>query len=234
MPNISYTCKGEGETILFLHGWGQNKEMMLPLIEELQYKYKCVVIDLPGFGESVFCGEKSLDEYVSNLRKFLEQNDLLPKHIVGHSFGGKVALSYYLKYKDISSLSIIASPLLRPKRRVNYYFKVWMYKLKKLFNLNCKASGSEDYKNCKDEMKYFFINIVNTHFDRDVSNISIPTLLIWGDKDNKVPLDKGKKLNKKIKHSSLYVQKGGHFAYLENIQFTKLIIQQFLRRNNGV
>lgn len=233
MPNISYTCEGEGEIILFLHGWGQNKEMMLPLIEELKTKYKCVVMDLPGFGKSIFYGEKSLDEYIQNLRKFLEQKDLLPRHIVGHSFGGKVAAAYYFKYKDLSSLSFIASPLLKPKRSVRYYFKIGLYKLKKIFNLSCKKQGSIDYRTCKDNMKRFFVNVVNTHFDKVVSDVSIPTLLIWGDKDDKVPLNKGKKLNKKIKNSSLYVQNGGHFSYLENIQFTKLIIQQFLRRNKG-
>lgn len=234
MPNISYVCKGEGDVILFLHGWGQNKEMMLPLIEELEHKYKCIILDLPGFGESSYSGEKTIEEYVINLRTFLENNDLLPKCIVGHSFGGKLAALYYLKYRDIDKLIIISSPLLKPKRTIKYYLKVCLYKLKKKLKLNINSSGSEDYKNCKNEMKSFFVNVVNTHLDKQVENILIPTLLIWGDKDDKVPLNKGKRLKQKIGNSSLYVQKGGHFAYLENIQFTKLIIQQFLRRNKGV
>ena len=36
MPNISYIKEGKGEVILLLHGWGQNKEMMLPLIDNLK------------------------------------------------------------------------------------------------------------------------------------------------------------------------------------------------------
>ena len=56
-------------------------------------------------------------------------------------------------------------------------------------------------------------------------------LLIWGDKDDKVPLDRAKKIKKKIKQSDMVVEKGSHFAYLENIEFTKLVIQNFMRRN---
>ena len=59
MPNHinCYVC-GEGKVILFLHGWGQNKEMMMPLVEELKGKYKCVLLDMPGFGKSKFNGVK--------------------------------------------------------------------------------------------------------------------------------------------------------------------------------
>lgn len=233
MPNIECEVHGKGELILFLHGWGQKKEMMLPLIEELKYKYKCVIIDLPGFGNSTFNNEKNLEEYVKNIRFFLEEKDLLPKYIIGHSFGGKVALNYYLRYKDLHSIIFIASPLLKPKRTLKYYYNVYKYKLKKRFHIKQKSFGSEDYKNCSLIMKSFFVNVVNAHFDKVILEVDIPTLLIWGDKDDKVPLRKAKQLHKKISKSELIVQKGGHFAYLENIEYTRLIIQKFLRRNSG-
>ena len=82
-------------------------------------------------------------------------------------------------------------------------------------------------------MKNFFVNVVNEHFNNEVKSIKIPTLLIWGEKDKKVPLVKAKKLNKLIKESELVIENGSHFAYLENIEFTRLIIQKFLRRCKG-
>jgi len=230
MSNISYVDVGVGDVILFLHGWGQNKEMMIPLIEELKYRYRCVIIDMPGFGKSAFNGEKDLNEYTKNIRKFLESKQIYPKHIVGHSFGGKVAVNYYFNYKDIQSLIIIASPLLKPKKSLKYYFNVYKYKLKKKLNKNTKNEGSLDYRKCSKEMKSFFVKIVNTHFDKNIIKIEVPVLLIWGKNDEKVPLKKAKKHGKKIIDSELCVEKGGHYAYLENIQFTRLIMQKFLRR----
>ena len=229
MPSISYVDEGCGEVILFLHGWGQNKEMMIPLTEELKSNYRCVVVDLPGFGNSSFNNVKTLDLYTKELKKFLDSKNITPKYIIGHSFGGKVAFNYYLKYGDVKGLVFIASPILKPKRTIKYYLKLYKYKIMKKLKLNVGAKGSEDYKNCPMEMKPFFVNTVNTHFDKEIKKMFIPTLLIWGNRDDKVPVSKAKSLNKKIKNSNLYIQKGGHFAYLENIELTKLIIQNFIR-----
>lgn len=232
MPKkIEYVAVGKGEVILFMHGWGQNKEMMIPLIEELKNKYKCVVLDLPGFGKSDFNNEKNLEEYVSNIRCFLEENNMLPKYVVGHSFGGKLCVEYYLKYKDISKMFIIASPILKPKRKLSYYYKIYKYKmLKKIKQKKKVEGGSEDYKHCPSYMKNFFVNVVNTHYDSRVKDILVPTVLLWGDKDNQVPLNRGEKLNKLIENSDLHIVKGSHFAYLENLQFTKLLLNKFFRR----
>lgn len=232
MPNnIECVVKGKGDVVLFLHGWGQNKEMMLPLIEGLKHKYKCVLIDLPGFGKSNFNNSKTIGEYTENLREFLKERNLLPKYIVGHSFGGKLSVEYYLKYGDVNKICLLASPILKPRRTVLYFYKIYKYKLIKKLNkrknINC---GSEDYKQCPMDMKKFFINVVNTHYDKEVIKIKVPVLLLWGNKDEKVPLNKGKKLNKLIENSSLHIIEGGHFAYLKNVEFTKMILNKFIRR----
>lgn len=229
MPTITYVDEGFGEVILFLHGWGQNKEMMLPLIEELKCNYRCIVLDLPGFGESPFNDAETLNLYTEKLNEFLKGKGIKPTYIVGHSFGGKVAVNYILKYGGVKGLILLASPILKPKRTVKYFFNIYKYKFKKKLNLAIKEYGSYDYKNCSKNMKSFFVNVVNTHFDKSIRLIESPVLLIWGNKDDKVPLSKAKLLNKKLKNSKLYIQKGGHFAYLENIEFTRLIIQQFIR-----
>ena len=70
MPNLDFFITGEGPVILFLHGWGQNKEMMSSLVEGLKNKYKCVVLDMPGFGNSKFNREKNIDEYTKNIHDF--------------------------------------------------------------------------------------------------------------------------------------------------------------------
>lgn len=230
MPNnISYIVEGKGDTILFLHGWGQSKESMLPLIGDLKNKYRCVLIDLPGFGKSDFNNSKNIKEYTEYIRKFLDENNFLPKYIVGHSFGGKIAIEYQLQYKNIDKLFVIASPILKPKRHFNYYYKILKYKLKKQLKIKIN-DGSEDYKNCSKEMKPFFVSVVNTHYDKFLKNIEIPVILIWGKDDEKVPLKKALELNKKLGNSELYIMKGDHFAYIKNIEFTKLVIQKHLRR----
>ena len=79
--------------------------MMFSLVEGLKNKFKCVAIDMPGFGNSEFNDENNVDEYCKTIHDFLSITlKINPRYIVGHSFGGKVAVSYYLKYKNQNRL----------------------------------------------------------------------------------------------------------------------------------
>ena len=52
LKDINYRIYGEGEDALLIHGWGQSTYQMLPIAHILK-GYRCLVIDLPGFGESL-------------------------------------------------------------------------------------------------------------------------------------------------------------------------------------
>ena len=49
---VNYIQYGKGKDIILLHGWGQNIEMMKPLGDKLEDKYRITIIDFPGFGDS--------------------------------------------------------------------------------------------------------------------------------------------------------------------------------------
>jgi len=52
--SINYIDYGEGDnTLVLLHGWGQNIEMMKPIGDRLKKRNRIIIVDLPGFGESV-------------------------------------------------------------------------------------------------------------------------------------------------------------------------------------
>ena len=50
--NINYEKKGEGEFVLFLHGWGSNIKLWQGLMDTVAPKYTALALDMPGFGES--------------------------------------------------------------------------------------------------------------------------------------------------------------------------------------
>ena len=87
--------KNKGETIVLLHGWGQNIDMMRPIGDYFADDYRVLIVDLPGFGKS---GEPktvwSLDDYVNALQELFNNLKIEKKIIMGHSFGGKLALLY--------------------------------------------------------------------------------------------------------------------------------------------
>ena len=118
---------------------------------------------------------------------------------------------------------------MKQKKSVKVRLKIVRYKINKFLCRNKKSDGSEDYKNCPKGMKNFFVSVVNTNYDKDIKDIKIPVLIIWGNKDKKVSVKDAYKLNKIIENSVLHIQEGDHFSYLENIDLTKLAIQKFLR-----
>lgn len=231
MPNLDFFVLGEGPAILFLHGWGQNKEMMFPLANKLKNKYKCIFIDMPGFGNSDFNNEKDLDEYCKTINDFLLLNlHIRPRYIVGHSFGGKVAVNYYLKYGKVKGLVFIASPILKPKRSIKFYFKLYLYKLMKILHIK-NNMGSEDYKNTNKHMKKFFISVVNTHYNKKLKKIKTPILMIYSKDDEKVDYCRAVKLHRKVENSRLRVINGDHFAYLNNENIVSMEINNFIKEN---
>ena len=98
--NINYVFYDNKSDInlIYLHGWGQNIEMMMPIAKPFIDKYNVLVIDLPGFGLSDEPEEVwDLYEYadmVNFIAKKLKMNNPI---LIGHSFGGKISICYALK-----------------------------------------------------------------------------------------------------------------------------------------
>lgn len=90
---INYETRGEGECVLFLHGWGANIKLFDRLMETVSKKYCAAALDLPGFGESEEPSEPwSVDDYVGFVIKFTRETGLSPVALVGHSFGGRLMI----------------------------------------------------------------------------------------------------------------------------------------------
>ena len=95
---INYKIIGEGDLVVLLHGWGQNIQMMEPLVKGLKNK-KVLILDLPGFGESDEPDNVwSIEDYADFINKFVNKLGYEKCSIIGHSFGGKIGLIYASKY----------------------------------------------------------------------------------------------------------------------------------------
>ena len=82
-----YGKKGE-DAIVFLHGWGQNIQMMEPIANPFIKTHHLVIIDLPGFGKSEEPKTVwELDEYVEMIHELLTSLKIKKPNRIGHSFG---------------------------------------------------------------------------------------------------------------------------------------------------
>ena len=95
---ISYELIGKGKTIIFLHGFLENKEMWTPITSSFE-KYQILTIDLLGHGETeVLDSIHTMEEQAKMVYFLLEKLGIKKAIIVGHSMGGYVAMTFLEKY----------------------------------------------------------------------------------------------------------------------------------------
>lgn len=232
--DINYKDYGEGSVLVFLHGWGQNIEMMEMLALPLSKNYRVILIDLPGFGKSTEPLEVfSLSDYALMINELLLSLNVSNPTLIGHSFGGKISLVYASLF-ETSKLILFAPPFRVKKRKLTFKEKLFRLlvkipNFKFIKNFIKRHVGSIDYRNASFMMRKILVKHVNTDITDIVSSISIPTLIVWGSMDKAVSYMDALLLNKLIKNSRLVTFfNSTHYAYLENLDRTILLMQKFL------
>lgn len=243
--NINYIDEGTGNAVLLLHGWGGSIQTMMPIFNILKDKFRVVALDLPGFGES----DEPIEpwnsyDYAKCIAKFTKKIGLNNIILFGHSHGGRISIILSGRYNIVSKLILIDSAGIIPKRRINYYVKVYSFKLLKMvYTMFSREStkekklekfykkyGSVDYKESHGIMRQTMVKVINDNLIELMPLINIPTLLIWGEKDEDTPVYMGKIMEDKIKDSGLVVFQGaGHYSYIDCYSQFKAVVNSFLK-----
>ena len=232
--NINYVDYNEGEnTVVLLHGWGQNISMMRPIGDRLK-KSRVIIVDLPGFGESEEPKDVwSIYDYADSIHELLSSLNVDNPILIGHSFGGKISLAYASKYK-VDKLILFGSPFKKEIKKLSTKTKI-LKKLKKVPVLNSlegfakKHIGSRDYKNASEILRKILVKHVNLDITEEVKKISCPTLIVWGTNDTEVSINDAYELEKLIQDAGVVEYEGcTHYAYLERLDQTVRVIKNFI------
>jgi len=230
---IHYVQYGKGKDIILLHGWGQNIEMMKPLGDALAKDYRITILDFPGFGESREPVDAwTVEDYANLIEEMVEALKIKKPIIMGHSFGGRVAICYSA-YHEIEKLVLFASPCFKVYNSDNLKVKT-LKALKKIPGLSQvgeymkKYIGSRDYKAASPTLRKTFVNVVNEDLGKSAKQIEEPTLILWGEEDQEVTYEEEKMLEDALQDGALITMKGTHYAYLENLPQVIQILASFL------
>lgn len=230
---INYIQYGEGKDVLLLHGWGQNIAMMKPIGDNLCDRCRVTILDFPGFGESEEPSSPwNISDYASLLESFIKKLDIKKPSIIGHSFGGRVAIRYSAN-NPIEKLVLFGSPCIRRERELPLSVKI-LKKLKTLPGLNefgeymKQYIGSRDYRAASPMMRQILVNVVNEDLSIFAKKIEEPTLLIWGENDTEALVEDAKELENIMVDAGLIILPGTHYAYLENLSQVSNILREFI------
>src|SRR5512133_839182 len=90
--DIAYTDEGKGkETIIFIHGLGSYSQAWIKNVESLKANYRCIAIDLPGYGKSSKQPHSGLMTfYAGIINELVKELKLEKVYLAGHSMGGQI------------------------------------------------------------------------------------------------------------------------------------------------
>lgn len=245
---IAWYQTGTGKPLLILHGWGSESKVILPIAERLSDIRNCYLLDLPGFGESPEPPIAwSVADYAEAVEMFIVHHFKDQKiDLFVHSFGARIAIKMLHHTPIASSIDKViftGAAGLKPKRKLNYYFRKYSAKalklpfsiLPKLYRergLNrlresaiWKRLGSSDYQQLSGVMRETFVKTVTEFLDSSIPTIEHEILLLWGENDLSTPLDQAHRLDKALKQSALItIRDAGHYAFLEKpAEFTSIM-----------
>ncbi|HRN85767.1 MAG TPA: alpha/beta hydrolase [Candidatus Dojkabacteria bacterium] len=247
--HLNYTAKGQGKkTIILLHGWGGSLKSLTPLQNELikSGKFRVFNIEWPGFGDSPVTNHSAnLADYVKYLEDFIINQNLIRPILVGHSFGGKVAMSMLINNSGIAEkLILINSSGLKPRNSLK---KAALFLPTKLFGSVFSLPGLKKVKPLTRKIYYKIVVresdylkseelseslkcILDENLDEKVKDIEVETLLLWGEKDTRTPLWMAEYLRDEIPNSKLEVIKDArHNLPLIQPELVSTMISLFIK-----
>ncbi len=240
---VAYVYVGDGVPIMVLHGWGSQAAAVRPIVDCLGGRWRVCAPDLPGFGASMVPPEAwSVRDYAAVVRALMEHLDMASAHLIGHSFGGRIAIVLAAESPKLVRRLILvnsagvrhphgwkerlqAAALQGGQRALAATAGAWRTRLRAWA---AERFGSDDYR-AAGRLRPTFLRVVNEDLRALLPAIQAPTLLIWGAEDRETPLAQGQLLAQAIPDARLEVFPGaGHFSYLDQPTEFCALVRSFL------
>jgi non-heme chloroperoxidase len=252
VEDLNPKCK---KTILFIHGWPASHKLFEYQFNELPKRgYRCIGIDVRGFGDSdkPFHGY-DFDTLSDDVRCVVDTLDLHDFILAGHSNGGAIAVRYMGRHKGygVSKLALFAAAAPSLIKRPNFPYGQDRDAIVQLMTDTYK-DRPRMLQNFGD--MFFFQHITGAFADwffqiglqaagwatgaivntwlkevlfNDLESICVPTLIIHGIHDKIVPYQLGEIQNQMIKNSKLIPFKySGHAAFYEQKdEFNEVLVK---------
>lgn len=199
--------------LIVLHGWGSNKNLMKQFFSPYMDAFRHIYIDLPGFGGSTCNLALTTQDYARVVELLMIHLNASKDIVMGHSFGGKVALLL-----DPEILVLLSSAGIRVAKSLTVRAKIALFKLLKIFGLAKfrEFFVAADAKKLSEPMYQTFKNVVDEDFSDEFLTYKGKALLCWGRDDTATPISSANKIEKLINDSKLIVYEGDHYFFMKH------------------
>lgn len=241
---MAYSAGGSGETLLLLHGLGADRSSFAAVAALLRRDHHLIIPDLPGFGATgaVEDDDYGITVQCERLHRFVEKLGLDSFHLGGNSMGGWIAAAYAARYpakvKSLWLLAAAGTEELLETEAVKLYQSSGRFLLlaqneaefdaviKRIFVRPPALPYCLRWVAIRRAIAYFplhakiFVQLLERgeefRLEPVLPGIAIPTLLMWGDQDQIVPLSVMRSFARLMQRSESVVMAGiGHVPQME-------------------
>jgi pimeloyl-ACP methyl ester carboxylesterase len=235
---VHYEVYGRGRPVILLHGWLGSWGLWQETMAYLGRFYRTYALDFWGFGES---GKKrdtyAVQDFVSLVDQFMDRLGITQAPLVGHSMGGTVSLSVAIQFPQrVSKVVVVGSPIVGtslalPLKLAGYRPIAFMlFNMMGAFRLVMRAASPfisrdprfpemMDRDLSRTTVESFLRSIASLHrtdLRPMLSDIKVPVLGMFGDKDNIVNPRQWQPLQKGVPHAKIIRwSNAAHFPMLD-------------------
>jgi pimeloyl-ACP methyl ester carboxylesterase len=214
----------EPPRVLALHGWARtHRDFDAVLAPADGAPLNAIALDLPGFGASPppdeAWGAAAYATLVSQVLPDMEE----PIVVLGHSFGGRVALHLATQRPEsVRALVLTGVPMLHAAGRTAsvapaYKMVRRLHALGLVSDARMEAArqkyGSADYRAAQGIMRAVHVRSVNETYESELDAVDCPVHLVWGADDTAAPIEMVERSLAHLSHGDLQVVPGvGHMT----------------------
>lgn len=200
------------KTLVVLGSWGRDEQSYYRLRETTQKDWKLYVLsyfDLTPDGK--------VDKITNNILEFLKKNNIDSCTLLGHSLGGAFALSFISAHPEmVKQLVLVDSVGISNNRNfVSLFLREVFVQIQNIFlakNLKTiyKTVCITTWEILTHPYRYWLLARYshNLNLEKIASQITTPTVILWGDKDYLLPVSNAEKLHTLLRNSRLTILKG--------------------------
>jgi pimeloyl-ACP methyl ester carboxylesterase len=246
----------DGKILILLHGLGASAERWSGVIPTLSRDYRVIAPDIIGFGYSDKPAvDYTMDFFIDFFRSFLDNLDISKASIIGSSFGGHVATEFAIRFNRMVEKLVLVSPAGMMKTSTPTLDRYIMAALYPVYEHAYEAFREMAYDSeyaVNEEIVMDFVNrmrLTNAKYafmstvlgiryapklGGRLSNITAPTLLVWGENDTTIPLAEYANQYNGIPNMEelVVIKKCGHIPPIEKPATFNRIVLRFLMRTS--
>lgn len=241
------------KTLILLHGIGASAERWSRVIPTLSRDYRVIAPDIIGFGYSDKpLVEYTMDFFIDFFESFLDNLGISEASIIGSSLGGHIATEFAIRFPHMVEKLVLVSPagmMRKSTPTLDRYIMAALYpeyqRVYEVFSEMVYDSNTINQETLMDfvnrmnlpNAKYAFMSTLSgiryaPRLTGRLSNITAPTLLMWGENDTTIPLAEYAHQYNEIPNMEelVVIKKCGHIAPIERPATFNRIVLRFLKR----